>query len=112
MLNQRGDGKKKSLKRRVKIIPFPNQDIRSTQTQVKPEKKIPAKQFIPQYQNQPKVAAQPTGQLRSSSVSIKKMMNPETDSESQVNLRDMPYEAYSFDDVKMAWHSFAYEITG
>ncbi len=37
-------------------------------------------------------------------------MNPETESESQINLREMPYEVYSFDDIKMAWHSFAYEM--
>lgn len=38
------------------------------------------------------------------------MLNPETESETKINLRDMPYEAYSFDDIKMAWHSFAYEV--
>lgn len=48
--------------------------------------------------------------MRSSSISIKKLLNPEENTAVAANRDDLPYEMYTFDDIKMAWHSFAYEM--
>lgn len=36
-------------------------------------------------------------------------MNPDVEDEVRIDLSTMPYERYSMDDIKMAWHSYAYE---
>lgn len=57
---------------------------------------------------QSKEIQSPTGKLRSSSLSIKKLMNPETEEISHQDLDNLPHEHYSMDDIKMAWHSYAF----
>lgn len=52
----------------------------------------------------------PSGKLRQSSVSIKKMLNPQTENgEATPNHRgNLPQEMYDFDDLKMAWRRYAH----
>ena len=54
----------------------------------------------------------PSGKLNSSSVSIKKLLKPETNAAggANVDIRNMPMNDYSLDDLKMAWRRFAFEM--
>ena len=54
----------------------------------------------------------PTGKLGSSTLSIKKLMNPENGEAggATLDIENMPMNDYSFDDFKMAWRRFAFEM--
>lgn len=61
---------------------------------------------------EPKVASVPAGQLNTSHLSIKKMMekSEEDGSAADRSLENMPREAFSYDHVKMLWRRFAFEM--
>jgi len=65
---------------------------------------------MPPIKKEVREAAQPTGQIRTSTLSIKQMLNPQSDEGQHIDMNAMPYEAYTFDDIKLAWHSYAYEV--
>ena len=65
---------------------------------------------MPSIKKEVREAAVPTGQVRSTTLSIKQMLNPVHASEEHVDPNSLPYEPYSFDDIKLAWHSFAHEV--
>lgn len=112
MFHFSGARKKKRLTDLVKVIPFPDQNLRgrAQKSAPKPVAKKPVKP-IP-LKPVPKVMDAPTGKLSSSSVSIKKLMNPETNGEggAPMDLENMPMNDYTFDDLKMAWRRFAFEM--
>lgn len=63
---------------------------------------------MPNLRIQPREALKPTGQTHMASVSIKKLLNPEDENAVQIQRGDLPFESYGFDDIKMAWHSYAF----
>lgn len=104
--------KKKRLTDPVKIIPFPNQDLRSKATKItnqtaKPSIKEPVAK-APTV-TEPKVLEAPSGKLRASQFSIKKMLEKKEEIiEAGSDTRNLPREVYSFDDLKMTWRKFAF----
>jgi DNA polymerase-3 subunit gamma/tau len=38
------------------------------------------------------------------------MLNPIEAGEDHIDIHSLPYETYSFDDIKLAWHSFAHQV--
>jgi hypothetical protein len=106
-----GARKKKSLTDLVKIVPFPDQGLRKRkQKAVKQEVQKPKRSFM--QKPEPKVMNAPSGKLSSSSVSIKKLMNPDTNESgnASVDLRNMPMNDYSMDDLKMYWRRYAFDM--
>lgn len=61
---------------------------------------------------EPKVLSTPTGALKTTNLSIKKMMQPEAGNleTAGVSQKDLPRESFSYDDVKMHWRRFANEM--
>ncbi len=59
----------------------------------------------------PKVMEAPGGYNTSGSLSIKKMLEKkEVISESGANMANLPRELYTYDDLKMTWRKFAFEM--
>ncbi len=112
MFHFQGARKKKGLTDLVKIIPFPDQNLRErhTKTATKSTPK-PTKKSRP-VKPAPKEMSAPTGRLNMTSISIKKLMNPKEngDLKAGVDMDNMPMNDYSFDDLKMVWRRFAFEM--
>lgn len=114
MLNKEGAGKKKFLTDPVEIIPFPDQQLREKANKSTPKQQKPAVKSTPSsvdyvQKPAPKVMEAPSGKLKTSSISIKKMMEKKTASESgEIDLSNMPRENYDMDDLKRAWRKFAF----
>lgn len=111
MFHQSGARKKKRLTDLVKIIPFPEQNLRDKVQKAapKPVIKKSAKNMLTK--EQPKVMSAPSGTLNSSSMSIKKMMEKkEVEGEQHLDLSNMPRNPYSIDDLKMTWRKFAFTM--
>lgn len=113
MFHPSGARKKKSLTDLVKIIPFPNQNLRdkvTTKVVNKPEVKPPSLQPVEKVA--PRVMTAPSGKLNSSSLSIKQMMEKkeEENNAEGVDLSNMPRESFSMDDLKMLWRRFAFQM--
>lgn len=104
--------KKKRLTDPVKIIAFPNQDLRSKAGKAQsPSVKSAVKESLQQaiIAPEPKVLGAPSGKLRASQFSIKKMLEQKEEIiESGSDTRNLPHEPYSFDDLKMTWRKFAF----
>lgn len=111
MFHQTGARKKKRLTDPVKIIPFPDQALRSKAPKAGTKPKIKEEQAPVTVIPTPKELKQPAGNLKSSRLSIKQMLQPkEEDEDAGIDLSNMPQEPYSFDDLKMAWNRFAFEM--
>ena len=114
MFHYPGARKKKSLTDPVDIIPFPNQNLRDLvkKTAAKPVvKKEPKKIFM--QKEAPRVLKAPSsGKVNTSAISIKKMLQKteEVNETTEIDINDMPKNAYSIDDLKMAWRRFAFEM--
>ncbi|MDX2360403.1 MAG: hypothetical protein QNK23_06330 [Crocinitomicaceae bacterium] len=110
MFHQSGARKKKRLTDPVRIIPFPEQNLRDKVKKTaapKPAIKKTAENFF--VKEPPKVMTAPSGTLNTSSISIKKMMEKkEEEGEQHLDLSNMPRNPYSTDDLKMAWRKFAF----
>lgn len=110
MFHQYGARKKKRLTDRVKIIPFPSQELRDKASELvaKPAAKPPVKKVFDK--PEAKIMKAPSGKAYTSSVSIKKIMAPKNDNGNgePVDLRNMPMEKFAMDDFKMAWRRFAH----
>jgi hypothetical protein len=104
--------KKKGLTDPVELIPFKNQNLRG---KASPSEKViapPIRQEAPTPIVEQKMATVPTGQLNTSTLSIKNLIQKkeeiaEMHSKSPENL---PMNDYSFDQVKMLWRRFAFEV--
>jgi hypothetical protein len=104
--------KKKFLTDPVEIIPFPKQNLRDKVAN-QPRPIAPAIKPNPdlQYKQEPTVLKSPTGQMASAMVSIKHLIQKqEEQAKDNVNLNDLPNDAYTFDQVKMLWRRFAFVI--
>ncbi|MFK7787090.1 MAG: hypothetical protein AB8B56_18355 [Crocinitomicaceae bacterium] len=114
MFHQSGASKKKLLTDPVKIIPFPNQDLRDKANKAsvaKPAAKKPIKKVFDK--PEPKVLSAPSGNKKyASSLSINKMMAPKEDGEdgAPLDISNMPMNDYHIDDFKMAWRRFAHML--
>lgn len=112
MFHKTGARKKKCLTDLVKIIPFPNQNLRdkAPKTTVKPAVHQEIKPYL--HKPEPKVMSTPKGKLNTSNLSIKKLMskNEEAGEHSRIDYSNMPMNSYSIDDLKMAWRKFAFDI--
>jgi hypothetical protein len=114
VFHQSGASKKKLLTDPVKIIPFPNQDLRSKASKTsaaKPAAKKPIKKVFDK--PEPKVLSAPSGNKKySSSLSINKMMAPKEEGEdgAPIDFSNMPMNDYHIDDFKMAWRRFAHML--
>ena len=113
MFHQTGARKKKLLTDPVSIIPFPNQNLRDKLKKATPKpvaKKEPKKVFM--QKEAPKVMTAPSGQAQSTGLSIKKMLQKteEVNEEKGFDINNMPKNPYTFDDLKMAWRRFAFEM--
>lgn len=114
MFHQSGASKKKLLTDPVKIISFPNQDLRDKAGQAKvakPAAKKPIKKVFDR--PEPKVLSAPSGNTKyTSSLSINKMMAPKEDGEdgAPMDFSNMPMNDYHIDDFKMAWRRFAHML--
>ena len=111
MFHFSGARKKKGLTDLVKIIPFPDQSLRDRA----PKKSVPKpalKESLKILESGPvaKVMDKKSGKLNSSRVSIKKMMNPDEEGSRSMDIENMPMNDYSFDDFKMAWRRFAFDM--
>ncbi len=106
-----GAGKKKWLTDPVDILPFPAQNLREkvpvAQRNVVPAVKQPIFIQAPEV----KVATVPTGQLNTGNVSIKKLLEKKDEEAATHSLReDLPKESYSFDQIKMLWRRYAFQL--
>mgnify|MGYP006152408879 FL=1 len=73
----------------------------------------PAIKPDPELQNKPEptVLKSPTGQVVSAMVSIKTLIQKqEEQANEKVDLNNLPHDPYTFDQVKMLWRRFAFEI--
>lgn len=112
MFHFSGARKKKGLTSLVKIIPFPDQTLRNRAPKSTP-KPVVKTVFRPLDEKPaPKVMETTSGKLNSSSISIKKLMNPDGEGSGirTIDLENMPMNDYSFDDFKMAWRRYAFEM--
>jgi len=113
VLPETGARKKKSLTDPVKIIPFPGQTLRDKQTATEQVTK-PSVPSISQQLNQkpePKVLATAGDKVNSANLSIKKLLNPQTNSEIHgLSNQEMPREAFTMDAVNMSWRQFANQM--
>lgn len=94
------------------IIPFPNQNLRDkVPTAPKPNvAPVRSESFVQKVEH--KVASVPMGQLNTPGISIKKLLEKKEE-ENQTDERfaeNLPREKFSFDQVKMLWRRFAFEM--
>jgi len=104
--------KKKWLTDPVAFISFPNQSLR---TKVSTAQKviIPTvhRESIPE-KVEPKIAMVPIGQLNTSNISIKKILEKkeEEKNESEFTRLNLPNESFTRDAVNMLWRKYAFEM--
>jgi len=112
VFHQTGARKKKSLTDPVKIIPFLNQNLRDKAQ--KAVSKSATKPTVQKAYEKPeaKVLKAPSGQLKTSHVSIKKMMEKKEESEGneKIDLNNMPRNDYHYDELIQCWKSFAFTM--
>lgn len=109
MLNSKRVWKKKQLTDPVEIIPFPNQQVQTAQKpHVTPVNTKP-KSFL-QDKPEAKILAKPTGELNTTNLSIKKILEQKDTTTNQSNFQqqNLPYEDFTFDQIKMAWRRYAF----
>ena len=111
MLHSKRVRKKKRLTDPVLIISFPEQQLNDGVA-----KNPITKTSAPPVSNFEKVEAKvlnvPSGQLNTSNLSIKKILQPSKEiSENGVLInKEVPYEKFNFDQVKMVWRRYAHEM--
>ncbi len=113
MFTQAGAGKKKFLTDPVDLIPFPKQNLREKAGNPPRQNVAPVKpsSSIEQTKPEPVTLSAPTGTLSGSMLSIKKLVAKQEEQQREaVNLNDLPHDPYSFDQIKMLWRQFAFEI--
>lgn len=96
----------------VDLIPFPNQNLRDKVPNAPKPIAPPVREASAAPVVEQKIATVPLGQLNTASVSIKKMMEKKEDelSASERLPENLPYNSFSFDQVKMLWRRFAFEM--
>lgn len=96
----------------VDLIPFPNQNLRDKVPNAPKPISPPVREVSVTPVVEQKVATVPTGQLNTTSISIKKMLEKKEDelSASERLPENLPYNPFTFDQVKMLWRRFAFEM--
>jgi hypothetical protein len=111
LLYQKRIRKKKSLIDPVDIIPFSGQTKHEKDD--KPVLKSPAKEIAPvvEMQKEVKVLASPTGNLKTSYLSIKEMQEQQriTKASNGEFEKDKPKKQFNYDDLIMTWKRFAFQ---
>lgn len=106
-----GEGKKKFLTDPVKIIPFPNQNLREKAQKASPKPVIKETARNLMVKPPPKVLETPSGRTSTPTISIKQLMEKKEQlTETSVDSGNLPRELYTLDDLKMSWRKFAYEM--
>ncbi|PWL28114.1 MAG: hypothetical protein DCO96_09050 [Fluviicola sp. XM-24bin1] len=105
-----GARKKKGLTDLVEIIPFPEQ-LRERAPKPKQKASTPPKRPVA-LKPEPKVMSAPSGNLSSSSISIKKLMhqNSPENGASKIDMSNMPMNDFGMDELKMMWRRFAFDM--
>ena len=111
MLHSKRVRKKKRLTDPVLIISFPEQQLKDVvvKNTVTKTSKPPVSNFA---KIEAKVLNVPSGQLNTSNLSIKKILEPAKEiSENGVLInKEVPFEKFNFDQVKMVWRRYAHEM--
>lgn len=96
----------------VDLIPFPNQNLRDKVPNAPKPIAPPVREAFAAPVVEQKIATVPLGQLNTAAISIKKMMEKKDDelSASERLPENLPYNSFSFDQVKMLWRRFAFEM--
>lgn len=113
MFPETGARKKKSLTDPVKIISFPGQTLRDKQPATEHVAKPSAPSISQQFNQkpEPKVLATAGDKVNSTNLSIKKLLNPQTNSEIHgLSNQELPREAFTIDSVNMGWRQFANQM--
>ncbi len=113
MFPETGARKKKTLTDPVKIISFPGQTLRDKQPAAEHVAKPSAPSISQQFNQkpEPKVLATAGDKVNSTNLSIKRLLNPQTNSEIQgLSNQEMPREAFTIDAVNMGWRQFANQM--
>ena len=110
MLYSKRVRKKKQLTDPVEIIPFTNQLNKNTPKPHVTPAVTQNKEYL-QQKIEAKILSVPTGNLNTTNPSIKKILQQKEQSpvQSSINQKDLPYESFSYDQVKMAWRRYAHE---
>lgn len=109
MFAQTRAGKKKWLTDRIDILPFPNRSLRKNAQTAKTNQPEVKKSYV-QEPIASKVLSEPTGNVSSTHISIKKILEEQKAQEVTPNLDDMPREGFSKEQVKMYWKQFAFQM--
>lgn len=111
MLHQKRIRKKKSLTDPVEIIPFSGQT--KHEKDAKPVIKSPAKEIAPvvEMQKEVRVLTSPTGNLKTSYLSIKEMQEQQSIAKASSGEleKDKPKKQFTYDDLIMTWKRFAFQ---
>ena len=112
MLYSKRVRKKKRLTDPVVIIPFAQQQLKDQNPKVSAPKPVVSttSNYI---KPEAKVLTVPTGQLNTSNISIKKILEPSQQEAAAIGSngnKELPKEKFSFDQVKMAWRRYAHEM--
>lgn len=112
MLHQKRIGKKKGLTDPVEIIPFPGQSLRPATNTPKIKESVEQKTPIIPFKKEVKTLSSPTGQLNTTTISIKQMQSKQADEEttSPETNGNLPNNPFSLDELKMYWRQFAFKI--
>jgi len=111
LLHKKRNRKKKSLTDPVDIIPFTGQS--TSEKSDKPTLKAPVKDTPPviEMQKEIKVLTSPTGNLKTSYLSIKEMQAEQrvAKSKNAEHDADKPRSQFTYDDFIMTWKRFAFQ---
>ena len=111
MLHSKRVRKKKRLTDPVSIISFPEQQLKDlvAKNPVTKTSVTPVSNFA---KIEAKVLNVPSGQLNTSNLSIKKILEPAKEiSENGILInKELPFEKFNFDQVKMVWRRYAHEM--
>jgi hypothetical protein len=111
LLHQKRIRKKKSLTDPVEIIPFSGQT--KHEKDAKPVIKSPAKEIAPvvEMQKEVRVLTSPTGNLKTSYLSIKEMQEQQRIAKASSGEleKDKPKKQFTYDDLIMTWKRFAFQ---
>ncbi len=104
--------KKKCLTDPVDLIPFPNQNLRDKVSSVPKPIAPPVRQVPIIAEPEKKLTTISSAEIKTTSLSIKKMMEKKEDEKSGINQlqENLPRNPFTFDQVKRHWRSFAFEM--